>query len=242
MGRLWQAAATVRSVLRPGLLETAAASGLRSLFVGFESLNQAGLLSQKKHHNVQREYMRAVRRLHDMGIMINASFVFGLDGDDRATIDRTVEWAISQGLETATFHILTPYPGTALHQRLAEEGRITTANWDLYDTRHVVYRPAKMTAETLEVGYWRAYQDFYRWRSILQGAWTKKGVARKLRHLAYAGGWKKFEPLWNLLIRQRQAFRMLPLLEAVLSSSGKRRERADHLLTSHSTAQERELA
>src|SRR5204863_7464372 len=41
MGRLWQAAGTVQSVLRPGLLEKAAQSGLRSLFVGFETLNHA---------------------------------------------------------------------------------------------------------------------------------------------------------------------------------------------------------
>ena len=51
-------------------------------------------------------------------------------------------------------------------------------DWDLFDTRHVVYRPAKMSAETLEAGYWRAYRDFYRWSSIGRGAWTKPGMER----------------------------------------------------------------
>jgi radical SAM superfamily enzyme YgiQ (UPF0313 family) len=228
MGRLWQAAATVKSVLQPGLLEAAVASGLRSLFIGFESLNQTGLVSQRKYHNVRRDYDHAVRRLHDLGVMINASFVFGLDGDDPSTIERTVEWAISQGLETATFHILTPYPGTALFSRMEAEGRILHRNWDLYDTRHAVFRTRGLTEEALEAGYRRAYRDFYRWRSIGRGALAGKGLAGALKHLVYAGGWKKFEPLWNFLISHRQAFRMLPLLETVLNGAGKRRDRNRH--------------
>ena len=63
-----------------------------------------------------------MRRLHDLGVMVNGSFVFGMDGDDASVFDRTVEWAIEQGIETATFHILTPYPGTALYQRMAGAG------------------------------------------------------------------------------------------------------------------------
>jgi radical SAM superfamily enzyme YgiQ (UPF0313 family) len=145
LNRLWQAAATVKSILTPGLLETAAQSGLRSLFVGFETLNPSNLRAQRKYQNLNRDYSAAIRRLHDLGVMVNASFVFGMDDDDDTVFDRTVEWAIRQGIETATFHILTPYPGTALHQRLSNEGRIAHANWDLYDTRHVVFQPARLS-------------------------------------------------------------------------------------------------
>lgn len=76
-----------------------------------------------------------------------------MDHDDDTVFDRTVAWAIEQGIETATFHILTPYPDTALYQRMHLVGRLTTHNWDLYDTRHVVYRPALLSPETLEQGY-----------------------------------------------------------------------------------------
>lgn len=220
MGRLWQAAGTVQAVLKPGLLELAVASGLRSLFVGFETLNPTNLQAQHKYHNLNRDYSAAIRRLHDLGVMVNGSFVFGMDDDDETVFQRTVDWAIEQGIETATFHILTPYPGTALHQRLLAQGRITSTRWDLYDTRHVVYQPARMTPETLESGYWRAYTDFYRWRSIVQGAWTKPAWSERLRHIAYAGGWKKFEPLWDWIIRARRVSNMLPMLETVLAGSG----------------------
>lgn len=217
MKRLWQAAGTVQSVLKSGLLEKAVASGLRSLFVGFETLNPTNLMQQHKYQNLHRDYAAAIQRLHDLGVMVNASFVFGMDDDDESVFDRTIEWAIKQGVETATFHILTPYPGTALYKRVQAEGRITTSNWDLYDTRHTVFQPKRLTPESLETGYWHAYQEFYRWKNIIQSAQAHHGLADQLRHIAYAGGWKKFEPTWDWVIRAKRVAHLLPVLETVLA-------------------------
>jgi hypothetical protein len=43
-----------------------------------------------------------------------------------------------------------------------------------------------------------------------------------MRHFAYASGWKKFEPLWDVVIRAKQAGAMLPVLEGILSEFGRR--------------------
>jgi radical SAM superfamily enzyme YgiQ (UPF0313 family) len=150
--------------------------------------------------------------------------------------ERTVEWAIEHGIETATFHILTPYPGTALHQRIWSQNRITTADWDLYDTRHAVFRPARMTASELEAGYWRAYQEFYRWGAIARGAAAHASSIAGLRHFAYAAGWKKFEPLWDLVIRAKRAGMMLPVLESILSEFGRRPAASDAVAAEHTFA------
>jgi radical SAM superfamily enzyme YgiQ (UPF0313 family) len=224
MGRLWQAAATVQSVLKPRLLEKAVESGLRSLFVGFETLSADNLRAQHKVQNLNRDYRAAIRRLHDLGVMVNASFVFGMDDDDESVFERTVSWALEQGIETATFHILTPYPGTELHRRMVSQNRISHANWDLYDTRHVVFQPAKMSASALEQGYWRAYHDFYRWGSILKSCATKPTWLERARHFGYTAGWKKFEPLWDWVIRARRINNFIPLLESLLAEFGKRDE------------------
>ncbi len=221
MGRLWQAAGTVDAVLRPGLLEKAVACGLRSLFVGFETLGADNLRAHGKRQNLGRDYGAAIRRLHDLGVMVNASFVFGFDQDDASVFERTVEWAIEQGVETATFHVLTPYPGTALYRSVEAAGRILHRDWDLYDTRHAVFQPARMTPAQLEDGYRRAYRDFYRWGSILRGAAAKPDWAGRARHAAYAIGWKKCEPAWDALIRARRVGRGLPLLERVLAGAPK---------------------
>jgi len=257
MGRLWQAAGTVNSIMTPGLLEKAAACGLRSLFVGFETISAENLAEQRKFQNLRRgfrtrnqgpfqlpaqsqdqnqndlaagaqtnggmrDYGAVIRRLHDNGVMVNGSFVFGMDHDDESVFERTVEWAVQQGIEPATFHILTPYPSTALYGRMAAANRLAHSRWDLYDTRHCVFKPAKMTPQQLEDGYWRAYKDFYRWGAILRGAWSKPELLPRLRHLAYATGWKKFEFLWNLIIRAKQVTRMLPLLETILDEFGRK--------------------
>ena len=98
-----------------------------------------------------------------------------------------------------------------------------SGDWDPYDTRHVVYRPRADEPEQLEEGYWRAYRDFYRWRQIARGAATHETLATKLRHLVYAGGWKKFEPLWDRAHPHAVASgAMLPLLERTLDASGRR--------------------
>ncbi|MEW5942207.1 MAG: radical SAM protein, partial [Chloroflexota bacterium] len=228
MGRLWQAAGTVQSILQSDVIEQAAASGLRSLFVGFETLNPENLVQQHKFQNLNRDYSAVIRKLHDLGVMVNASFVFGMDGDEESVFDRTVEWAVSQGIETATFHILTPYPDTALHARMRAEGRITSSNWDLYDTRHVVFQPKGMSPQALEEGYRRAYREFYRWGNIFRSAGAQAGMMEQVRHLAYAGGWKKFEPLWDAVIRARRVANLLPVLESVLAGFKLREEKSEH--------------
>jgi len=221
MGRVWQAGGTVQSVLEPGLMQKASRAGLRSLFVGFETLSADSLREQHKLHNVHRDYSEAVRRLHDLGVMVNASFVFGMDGDEADVFERTVHWAVEQGIETATFHILTPYPGTPLYQRLAAQNRLLTHDWDMYDTRHAVFTPARMSPEELEDGYWSAYREFYRWGSIFRGAMAKQHVVERIRHIAYAGAWKKCEPMWHLVIKAQRLRAMVPVLEALLGGLAK---------------------
>ena len=217
MNRLFQGAATVDSILRDDTIERAAEAGLRSLFVGFETLSSGNLARSNKRQNLGRDYKAVADRLHSLGIMINGSFVFGMDEDDASVFPRTVDWALEHGLTTATFHIQTPYPGTGLHTRLEADGRITTTNWDLYDTRHVVYRPARLKPEELKEGYDWAYREFYRWSSIWRAALTHSSMKHQAKHFFYAAGWKKFEPVWNMVIRAKQLARMTPLLEAVLS-------------------------
>lgn len=225
MNRIWQAAGTVKSVLAPGLLEAAAECGLRSLFVGFETISEQNLRDHNKRQNLDRDYGAAIRRLHDLGVMVNASFVFGMDDDDTSVFDRTVEWAVHHGVETATFHILTPYPGTALYERMRAQGRLLHSDWDRYDTRHAVFRPLRMTPEQLEEGYWRAYRDFYTWRNIGRGAASQETLTGRARHVAYAAGWKKFERLWDVIIQARRLAFALPVLEASLSGLGRVRPR-----------------
>ncbi|MCK6694979.1 MAG: cobalamin-dependent protein, partial [Thermoanaerobaculia bacterium] len=100
MNRVFQGASTVDAILRGNLIEKAAEAGLRSVFVGFETLSESNLRSSNKKQNLGKDYRATIRRLHDLGIMINGSFVFGLDDDTPDVFQTTVDWAVQQGITT----------------------------------------------------------------------------------------------------------------------------------------------
>ncbi|RYD56521.1 MAG: B12-binding domain-containing radical SAM protein [Sphingobacteriales bacterium] len=217
MNRVFQGASTVDAILRGDLIEKAAEAGLRSIFIGFETLNPKNLAQSNKKQNLGKDYNEAIKRLHSLGIMINGSFVFGLDDDDKDVFKYTVDWAVSQGITTSTFHILTPYPSTRLYQQMEADGRILHRDWDKYDTRQVVYQTKGLSAAELKQGYDWAYNSFYSWQNIAKASVQHDSVKHMLKHFAYAGGWKKFEPAWNFLIKTQGLNKTLPVLEAILS-------------------------
>ena len=217
MRRIFQGAATVDSILEGDLIEEAAAAGMRSIFIGFESLTEENLSLSNKRQNLNRSYDAVVNKLHDLGIMINGSFVFGLDGDKQDVFERTVEWAINSGITTSTFHIATPYPGTRFYSSMKDQGRLLTNNWDLFDTRHVTFEPRGMNKETLKNGYDWAYKSFYSWNSILRSSLFHGSIKHQAKHFFYTSGWKKFEAVWKVLIEMKQLDQATPLLESILA-------------------------
>lgn len=153
------------------MLKLCQRSGCIGLFIGFESLSPETLHAVGKRTNKPQNYLDTVQKIHDHGIGIDASFVFGFDGDDTSVFDRTVEFVNRAKIEVVYYSILTPYPGTRLHKRLAAEGRILTRDWSLYDMSHVVYRPGKLTPDQLQEGCHRALKETYTYSSIFHRLW-----------------------------------------------------------------------
>jgi radical SAM superfamily enzyme YgiQ (UPF0313 family) len=197
-GIVWQAAASLDVARDPRYLEEAYRAGCRSLFLGFESLSPENMQSNNKPVNAATDYGETCRRFHDAGIMINGSFVFGFDCDGTDVFDRTIEFADRNKLLTASFHILTPLPGTKAYAHLESEGRLLHRDWSRYDTCHAVFQPRRMTPEQLESGYARAKHRFASCRSILRRSVGLPGV---LKRIAYNVAWLKIDPLWVAIIR-----------------------------------------
>jgi radical SAM superfamily enzyme YgiQ (UPF0313 family) len=127
--------------------------------------------------------------------------VLGFDADGPEVFERTAAWIEEQRLECATFHILTPYPGTPLFRRLKEEGRLLHEDWELYDTAHVVFRPLRMTEDQLAEGYAWLYRRLFSPASI----WARRPEDARalLPYLAMSVLYKKTNRLWPFLIRHR---------------------------------------
>jgi len=164
----WNAAVTSNIVDMPELLDEMKEAGCQSLFIGFESINSKSLESVHKVQNSVNRYEKLVDEVHKRGIMINASFVFGLDEDDGSIFKSTLDWIVKNKIETVTSHILTPYPGTKLYSTLLSENRIVDFNLASYNTASVVYKPKNMTAEELYNGYIWIYKELYTFKNIMK--------------------------------------------------------------------------
>ena len=198
--KIWSAAVTLDVTDEPSLIREMALAGCTGVFIGFESLSDSNLVSARKRTPRTEDYMRRVRILHDHGIQVNASFVLGFDDDRRDVFATTAQWIESNRLECATFHILTPYPGTPLYRQMEHEGRILHRDWSLYDTSHVVFRPRHMTPEELAHGYGWIYQRLFSHRSI----WRRRPEDWRAvaPYLAMSYLYKRSNRVWHWLIKR----------------------------------------
>jgi radical SAM superfamily enzyme YgiQ (UPF0313 family) len=204
---IWSAAVTIDVARSPRLVRAMGASGCQGVFIGLETLTDGNLDAHRKRTLPPSRYHQAIQLLHDCGIQVNGSFVFGFDEDDPEVFDRTLEFIIDQRMECATFHIMTPYPNTPFFAQLEAEGRILTRDWSLYDTAHVVFRPARMTPEQLLEGYRRAYRRLYGWPAVLArhpvGKTPVETAIRTGAYVAMSVLYKKWDWLWNALVPLR---------------------------------------
>lgn len=209
---IWSAALTIDVTDDPSLVREMALAGCTGVFIGFESLTAENLADAHKRTPAPEDYARRVQLFHENGIQVNASFVLGFDHDGPDVFRKTVDWVEQNRLECATFHILTPYPGTPFFEALAAQGRIIHRDWRLYDTAHVVFEPARLSAEQLLHGYAWCYERLFSHRSI----WRRR--PRDWRavpaYLAMSYLYKRSNRFWHLLIRWRlTALVWRPLIE-----------------------------
>ncbi len=188
LGRPWAAELTIDLAAKPELLNLAYESGCRDLFLGIESVSQTAIDGLDKWSNDTRVMREMVGRVHDAGINVMGAFVFGLDGDDPSSFDRTLEFIYDTGIDFVVANIIQPYPGTGTFKdAVAGDDFLPWAscpsgsdvsmdyNWPLFDGAHVLVRPKGMTVDQLQEGY------YY----FLREAYSLTGILRRYRGRAY---------------------------------------------------------
>lgn len=139
------------------LLEELAASGLRSLELGVESVDRAMLTAEKRRPPEARQIEDAVRTAQRLGIRVICNFLLGLPDDNVEKIEATLAWAKRLDSFAVQFTIATPYPGTTLERRVEP--------LPVLPSQHTGFRPtfrhSSMAPETLTALRERAYVSHY---------------------------------------------------------------------------------
>lgn len=204
--KIWSAAVSIDVTDDPTLVREMALAGCTGVFIGFESLQNDNITDSHKKSPRTEDYARRVEVMHRNGIQVNGSFVLGFDHDRPDVFERTCDWIEQNRLECATFHIMTPYPGTPLFKQMEAEGRLLHRDWELYDTGHVVFRPKHMSVEQLAAGYSGCYKRLFSHNSI----WRRRPTDMRavLPYLAMSYLYKRSNRMWRWLIQKRMTARV----------------------------------
>lgn len=180
-------------------------SGCYMVYVGFESITQAGLDAYNKKQKVEH-ITTSIKLLHDYGIRVHGMFVVGADTDTAETVRETIDFAIEHKVDTLQMMMLTTLPGTQFDTQMRADGRVLTDDYSLYDGHHCIIAPKNMTPYQLQMETWRGMLRFYSSQGWLR--MFNREIGRNLARIA------------GLLVREWRFTVRLPQV-ALLAAAGR---------------------
>ncbi|UCH96993.1 MAG: B12-binding domain-containing radical SAM protein [Candidatus Aminicenantes bacterium] len=185
----WAGQASISFSKDSELMKLAAQSGCAGLFIGLETVSKNQQEKMRKLIKDTYELEEAIKKIKDNGIHVHASMVFGFDEDTKNTFYETLEFLNKNMIGTASFNILTPYPGTELYNRLKRENRLITEDWKYYNHATVVFKPKNLTPIELQEGRLWLKKEFIKISSILKR--LPGNLSHPLLHLSVNNGFRK---------------------------------------------------
>lgn len=142
------------------LVRMMVAAGFDEVFIGIETVDQESLREAKKPFRKEWDMVMSVRRLHRLGLQVQAGFIVGFDNDSPTVFDRMIRFIQDSSIMTAMVGLLNAPKGTSLYTRLEEEGRLifdSTGN----NTDFTINFEPRMNREALINGYRRIVETIY---------------------------------------------------------------------------------
>ncbi len=200
----WLSQSSIKIADDDELLEYARKSGCMGLFIGFESLNDENLKLMGKQFNRISSYEEKIKKIQDKGIGIQGSFIFGYDNDTESSFDKVYRFVNRTKMDALLFSILTPFPGTRIHDRMEEEKRIISYNWDDYDMNTVVFQPKSISAEKLQEMFNQINSQIYSFSSLFRRLFK---LNRSLQiflpqNIGFRMAWNRSKPYYDSKIRK----------------------------------------
>jgi radical SAM superfamily enzyme YgiQ (UPF0313 family) len=168
LNKWWGGQVTINIARDPELLDLAAASGCKCLFIGLESFSNRELRKLGRFENWRENFFVHIEAIRRRKIAIWGAFVLGMDTDSLESIEETVAYAVRAKLDLGQFTVLTPLPGTKVFRELVEQNRVFNFDWREFTYGGVVMHPKQMTAHELAEAFLRSWKKFYSFRGILK--------------------------------------------------------------------------
>jgi len=168
--RHWSTQVRTEVTRNPQFVRKMKKAGCNTVYVGLESINPQSLKEMNKKQSL-KDIERTIKVFHDNGIAVHGMYIFGADSDTRDVFRKTSDFNLETGLDYVQYCILTPLPGSKTYSQFEREGRLLHKKWDFYDGLHAVFQPRNMTADELQQGALRCFQDFYSLSRAMKCAW-----------------------------------------------------------------------
>jgi len=151
------------------LLKLSKEAGCIQWNIGFESVSQQSLNEVNKMTNKVESYYEAIEKIHSYGMNVHGFFMFGFDHDNKEIFDQTWDFIQKSKIDSASFSLLTPLPGTPLFDELSQQGRILTKDWWKYGyNKNLVFKAKNFSETEIREGYKKIYQNYYSWIEIAE--------------------------------------------------------------------------
>jgi radical SAM superfamily enzyme YgiQ (UPF0313 family) len=173
----WWMQTSVDSVEDYETLKLAGRSGCMFAFIGFEAIDVASLKRMKKGMNLRigvDKYRSAIDALHAQGIGVVGAFIIGNDHESPKYYKKLAEFIVRSGIDVVQIAILTPLPGTALMDRMVEEGRLLydrfPDDWDKFRLSYVVHKTEGLDVSMIYAGNNYIKRHIYRFHMLIYRA------------------------------------------------------------------------
>lgn len=174
------------------MLELMRKAGIDTIYVGFESVDNASLMDIDKASNAE-ENREAVRVFREYGFWVHGMLTPNPNTDTHESLSEMLNWA-KQSLDSVQFFPLTPFPGTDLWRQIEIENRFLTRDYSLFDAQHVVVMPRNLTPFQMQKKVYDMYEEFYSLKESvrrLARAPRIKPALGTLLYTSFLGGIKK---------------------------------------------------
>ena len=204
LNKIWLAQASINIADNNEILKQANQGGCRLLIIGLESINESALKQMSKTLNLKKTitgYKQAIKKIHDYGILVYGTVIFGNDTDDKDIFKKTADFYSEAGVDIIAPSSLTPLPGTSLHERLTKDNRILHTDypedWSKYMNGQICCKPKNMSIKDLFEGTKTFYNCIYNTQTFLK-RWIRtlsavKNFGLSLISLATNLIWKQAE-------------------------------------------------